>query len=221
MKPSGVSSPGRSAAGDDADQPRRRGLTNMNMTPKVETTTSKLARRRRGPASAWEFDVEPFGRGPLAPALEQRRHSQWKRPCPSAPRPADIAACSHIRTLDRHADEGPHGLRRRFRWCRNDQSPDDQRPAGGLHRRRSGGVVLGLACAVAVAVLRRLASWVSCLQWARRVVNLADKHTVVQTVLGLYRSSDRASYLRHRARRCSPSGDPHDPRSLVVRSSRA
>jgi hypothetical protein len=82
-------------------------------------------------------------------------------------------------------------------------------------------VVLGLACAVAVAVLRRLASWVSCLQWARRVVNLADKHTVVQTVLGLYRSSDRASYLRHRARRCSPSGDPHDPRSLVVRSSRA
>ena len=60
----------------------------VNMTPKVETTTSKLA-SANGSASAsasLELDRQPFGRGALAAALEQRRHIVGRGHLAPAPR---------------------------------------------------------------------------------------------------------------------------------------
>ena len=84
-----------------------------------------------------EFDVEPFGRRPLAPALEQApAHNRWRRPCPSAaPPPARHCRSPqpHPGPSDRHADRGPRtALRRRSAgWCRQSHSRRmTRRPAG-------------------------------------------------------------------------------------------
>ena len=53
-----------------------RSWSGVNITPKVETTTSKLpsGERQRLRVGLAERDVEPLGVGALAGALEQRRH---------------------------------------------------------------------------------------------------------------------------------------------------